>query len=299
MSQLTPVDVYHQSYAHLHSGDYVGGFGMFEARWHPDAIATLDEPFEKLTPAKVWKGEPLWGKSIVVQMEMGYGDCFQMLRFIPILKVLGARKVVILQTKSLHNIVAQMQCVDAITNNEHQGESQTCDYWIGSMSLPHVALNSPAYVRQLFPIGINKIVGSEGYLDAVASKIEKKVGVNWGASRRYMHGIKSTTAEKMLELCGEDCYSLNPEDDGPFHALPDGWKEDWAVTATHMKAMSAVVTVDTGTAHLAGALGVKCIVLLPDDEYVCWRWKNGAWYDSIITLRKHEWDRVPELLKGV
>ena len=294
-----PVDLYNQSYAHLHSGDYDTGFRLFEYRWHPDAIATLDEPFKKLTPSKVWQGEPLWGKSVLVQMEMGYGDCLQMLRFIPLLKVLGAKKVVILQTKSLHNLVSQLQCIDHITNNETQGESQTCDYWVGSMSLPFIAMHSPSYARQLFPIGKNKIVGSEGYLDAAPSGIDKKIGVNWGASRRYLHGIKSTTAEKMLELCGEDCYSLNPEDNGPFHSLPDGWKEDWAVTASHMKAMKVVVTVDTGTAHLAGALGVACIVLLPDDDYVCWRWKNGVWYDSIVTLRKNEWHRVPQLLNNI
>ena len=49
-------------------------------------------------------------------------------------------------------------------------------------------------------------------------------------------------------------------------------------------------------AHLAGALGVPCIVLLPDQEHVCWRWKNACWYDSVVTLPRDEWSRVPELL---
>jgi ADP-heptose:LPS heptosyltransferase len=80
--------------------------------------------------------------------------------------------------------------------------------------------------------------------------------------------------------------------------LPDdGWKTDWAVTASHMKAMKGVVTVDTGTAHLAGALGVKTIVLLPKEEFVCWRWKNGRWYDSVIALRPDEYHKVPELIR--
>ena len=77
-----PVDLYHQAYAHLHAGDYVTGFRLFEFRWHPDAIATLDEPFTKYTPSPVWQGQPLFGKSIIVQMEMGYGDCLMMYRFL-------------------------------------------------------------------------------------------------------------------------------------------------------------------------------------------------------------------------
>lgn len=297
---MNPVQTYQQAYNLLHSGNYAKGFEQFEARWHPENIAKLSKPFSKLTKTPVWRGESLMGKSVLVQMEMGYGDCIQFARFLPMLKVLGAAKITVLQTKSLHYLFAQMECIDYLTNDENKGVSQECDYWIGSMSLAHIATKAPSYVRQCFPITKEKIVGSEGYLDAAPSKIKHKVGVNWGANPNYINGIKSTTPKIIEDLTGLDCYSLNPEDDADFISLPnDGWKEDWSKTASHMKALKAVVTVDTGTAHLAGALGVKCIVLLPDDEYVCWRWKNARWYDSIITLRKHEWDRTKELLKGV
>lgn len=299
MAELTPIDLYRLSYNHLYDGDYLNGFRLFEYRWHPDAIATLPEPFKKLTPQPVWQGQSLYGKSITVQMEMGYGDCIQFARFLPLLKVWGAKEICILQTKSLHYLLSQMECIDYISNDETKGKSIETDYWIGSMSLPFFALHGPKYVQQLFPITKEYIVGSKGYLDATPSNIEPKVGVNWGASHRFLHGVKSTTAAKMVELVGTDAYSLNPQDDGPFIPLPDnGWKKDWLKTAEHMKSMSAVVTVDTGTAHLAGALGVKCIVLLPEEEHVCWRWKNGIWYDSVTVLHKYEWEKVPELLKG-
>lgn len=299
MTELSPADTYHKAYNYLHDGDYVNGFRNFEWRWHPDAIATLPEPFIKHTKTPVWQGESLWGKSVLVQMEMGYGDCIQFYRFLPLLKVLGVRRLVVLQTGSLHNLLAQMECIDHITNDETKGESQTCDYWIGSMSLAWIALNAPPYARALFPITKEKIVASEGYFTAPQAKnIQKLPGVNWGASHRYLHGVKSTTAERIAELCGTNCYSLNPEADGPFKSLPTTtWKSDWLETASYMRSMSVVVTVDTGTAHIAGALGVPCIVLLPDDEHVCWRWKNGRWYNSINTIRKNEWDTVPELLK--
>jgi hypothetical protein len=102
----------------------------------------------------------------------------------------------------------------------------------------------------------------------------------------------------MEKLVGSDDYSLNPETDGNFYPLPDdGWKKDWSITAKHMKAMKGVVTVDTGTAHLAGALGVKCVVLLPKEEFVCWRWKNARWYDSVCLLRPHEYDQLPEIIR--
>jgi len=154
------------------------------------------------------------------------------------------------------------------------------------------------YVKTLFPVTHKKIVGSEGYLEAQASNIPRKIGVNWAASKGALRWIKSISKEHMEELVGDDAYSLNPEDDANFYPLPDnGWKKDWSLTAQHMKAMKGIVTVDTGTAHLAGALGVKCIVLLPKEEFVCWRWKNARWYDSVVTLRPHEYDKVQDLIR--
>jgi ADP-heptose:LPS heptosyltransferase len=290
------VELYYQSYKHLHKGDYINGFNLFENRWKKESIATLPIPFKKLTPQPVWKGQPLFNKSITVQMEMGYGDCIQFIRFIPLLKVLGAKHITVLQTKSLHHLFSQIQCINSITNDENSDVATKTDYWVGSMSLSALALQSPSYARSLFPITKTKIVSSEGYLDAKASNIKYKVGVNWSAAQTVLHKIKSISAKEMKELVPE-AYSLNPESNEGFIPLPnDGWKENWSLTASHMRAMKAVVTVDTGTAHLAGALGVKCIVLLPEEEHICWRWKNTSWYDSVITLKRHEWSKVPELL---
>ena len=61
--------------------------------------------------------------------------------------------------------------------------------------------------------------------------------------------------------------------------------------------MKGIVTVDTGTAHLAGALGIKTIVLLPKEEFVCWRWKHGRWYDSVVALRQNEYHKVNDLIR--
>jgi ADP-heptose:LPS heptosyltransferase len=101
-------------------------------------------------------------------------------------------------------------------------------------------------------------------------------------------------------LVGDDVYSLHVQLGDVFDLLPnDGWQQDFYKTACHMKAMKAVVAPDTATAHLAGALGVKCFLMLPDDPYICWRWKNGTWYDSVIPLKKSEWHTLPSLLENL
>jgi len=230
-------------------------------------------------------------------MEQGFGDIFQYARFLPALKVLGASRLTVLTVPALMPILGQMECIDQLTNMTEEGPAHECDYWIGSMSLPYYIDCSMPYVKALFPVNNKKIVGSEGYFEATPSNIPKRIGVNWSASKGTLHWIKSISAEHMNELVGNDAYSLNPETDAMFYPLPnDGWKKDWSKTASHMKAMKGVVTVDTGTAHLAGALGVKCIVLLPQESFVCWRWKNTPWYDSVVCLRPNEYHKVPELI---
>ena len=295
---MNPHQEYLKSFDHLHSGRYNEGFRLFEYRWHPEIIANLPSEYPRYPKhLPTWQGESLLNKSIVVQVEQGYGDVFMFARFLPALKVMGAKKVVVVTQQSLMQILGQMECIDVITNLTETGPVMDCDLWIGAMSLPNYIFHAMPYVKQLFPIG-KKIVGSEGYFDVEPSNIPKKIGVNWEASKNKLHLVKSIKDTEMLDLVGDDAYSLHPETNAFWSPLPeDGWKTNWYQTAKHMKAMKGVVTVDTGTAHLAGALGVKTIVLLPEDEYICWRWKNSSWYDSVICLRKNEYDRVPELIR--
>jgi len=197
-------------------------------------------------------------------MEQGFGDIIMFARFLPALKALGAKQVIVLQESSLHYLLGQFECVDRFTNKLEDDEMLKSDYWIGSMSLPYyISLAHPS-VKALFPITKNKIIGSEGYFHTLPSNIPLKVGVNWEASKQVLYYIKSMDMREMEKLTGSDCYSLNPKTEGLFSPLPDdGWKTNWVKTAAHMKACKGIVTVDTGTAHLAGALGIKTIVYYP------------------------------------
>jgi ADP-heptose:LPS heptosyltransferase len=63
--------------------------------------------------------------------------------------------------------------------------------------------------------------------------------------------------------------------------------EDFADTAAIMASLDLVISVDTAIAHLAGALGRPCWVLLPD-FLTDWRWLTGRadspWYPGTMRL---------------
>jgi len=72
---------------------------------------------------------------------------------------------------------------------------------------------------------------------------------------------------------------------------------DFADTAALLSCMDLVITVDTAIAHLAGALGIPCWVLLPYNPD--WRWlterSDSPWYPSLRLFRQTTigaWDEV-------
>ena len=80
-------------------------------------------------------------------------------------------------------------------------------------------------------------------------------------------------------------------------ATPLTTSGDWLDTLQLVETMDLVLTVDTAMAHLCGALGVPCVVLLnaPCD----WRWgqlgERTFLYDSIRLARcpaPHAWDEA-------
>ena len=72
---------------------------------------------------------------------------------------------------------------------------------------------------------------------------------------------------------------------------------DFGQTAAALMNLDLVICNDTSLAHLAGALGIPCLVLLPYE--VNWRWHDDLskcdWYDSIRLFRQKsigDWDSV-------
>jgi ADP-heptose:LPS heptosyltransferase len=81
---------------------------------------------------------------------------------------------------------------------------------------------------------------------------------------------------------------------GQWETNPQG---DWLETAQQLCTLDVLITVDTGIAHLAGALGVPVWILVshvPD-----WRWGASGnvteWYPTARIFRqpaRGEWSRV-------
>ena len=78
--------------------------------------------------------------------------------------------------------------------------------------------------------------------------------------------------------------------------------KDFADTAAIIAQLDCVVSVDTAVAHLAGAMGVPCHLLIPYAA-VDWRWGHGSittpWYESIIMHRQEQGQSWRDVLQNI
>jgi hypothetical protein len=140
-----------------------------------------------------------------------------------------------------------------------------------------------------------------------------KVGIAWtGNPAMDQNFQRSIPLDNMLKLAENPkvlLYSLQVGERGTSEIerlgadklicdiSPELEKEGWVGTAIAIMNMDVVVTCCTSIAHLAGALGKPCWVMLCYAPY--WVWLRGrddsVWYDSVRLFRQTkagEWSDV-------
>ena len=65
---------------------------------------------------------------------------------------------------------------------------------------------------------------------------------------------------------------------------------DWQDTYSVFSGLDLLVTSCTSTAHLAGAMGIPCIVMVPLVSYFCWASKDQPWYPNIKVIYQKNYD---------
>lgn len=233
-----------------------------------------------------WRGQSV--DRLILWDDQGYGDSIQNLAFIQ-MAALRAKSVEVWMRPSLLSLV-QERCtlprnVRLLSLTQTEAPWAQNSYQLGLFFLPMVL---DAWPRQ-------RSRPREPWLrrrrnpDASPSK---RVGLVWSAGRHtapqpersarvrdvpfaqlWDHAMQWRQKHKV------ECVSLQLEGhDDPVVAaqiqsglLRIGLSScDWLATAAVLETMDLVVSVDTSVAHLAGALGVPCVLLLsaPAD----WRW---------------------------
>ena len=278
-------------------GDFAQGWANYASReqvrqLYPDGAPRL--------PGKTWAGESLDGRAIVVIDDQGQGDSIQFARFLPVLKAGGAREVTLLTFPSLVRLfrasLPGISVTDALPNDteaDYHSSSSGLMRWL-NVTLETIPAFRP-YMVAPRAAGIR-----------LPSERRPKVGLAWSGdvthARDHLRSIPADLFLALTDIPGLGFHSLQLAIRPGDLAAVTGRKNigravekatDFADTAALIAKLDLVITVDTGVAHLAAAMGKPVWLVL--HVAADWRWlidrADSPWYPAmrLFRVRPDEW----------
>ena len=236
--------------------------------------------------------------------EQGIGDTVLALRFVPLLQDRGAR--VLLRVQPPLESLARASFPDAELVPAER-ELPAHDYSCPLLSLPGVL----GVARETLPAKVPYLRVPTGRQAQWGPRLARDgrplVGLAWRGNPAYEDDRRRSMALARLAplLSRRDVRFVSllretHEDERELHATiepPGAAFRDLDDNAAAIARLDAVVTVDTASAHLAGALGVPAWVMLSNAPYWPWgiRGESSPWYPTARLFRQStpgDWDGV-------
>jgi hypothetical protein len=303
------------------AGEYARGWADYEWRWQDGNSWIVNEKRNFAQP--LWLGqEPLSGKTIFLQSEQGYGDTIQFCRYVKPVSDLGARVILEVQ-KPLSTL---LQNLDGLAQLVVPGETLPAfDYYCPLMSLPLAMGTTLSNVPARVPYIAISDERRRLWRQKVGERRGLRVGLVWsGGFRPDQPELWSVNERRNVPLAkfaplghpSAEFYSLQlgqPAISELAESMAHRWDgpqvrdltseiHDFGDTAALIEQLDLVISVDTSTAHLAGALGKPVWILNRFDA--CWRWlldrDDSPWYPTARLYRQDrpgDWDSVLERVR--
>ncbi len=256
----------------------------------------------------VWTGKPLSGRDVLVRCYHGLGDVVQFIRYCAVLKSM-CRRVRVQASPVLLEVLRGVAGIDELHSLEAADPEFEID--IELLELPHALRTT-----------LDSIPAQIPYIRIEPDRVKQKSRA-LAAEKRFRAGLVWASGvwrpERSLPL---SCFSFLAEmknvaviglQRGPAVAdvkhsaiqfVHSEWNNDSIVdTAATILNLDLVVSTDTMTAHLAGALGVPTWLLLHTDSD--WRWmverEDSPWYPSMRLFRQTrsgDWQDVTQRVEA-
>jgi Tfp pilus assembly protein PilF/ADP-heptose:LPS heptosyltransferase len=285
----------------LYLGRWPEAWPLYEARYRSEVTRGTTPPSVGYPQ---WRGESLQGKSLLIWPEQGFGDEIQFVRYLPVLKAQGATRITLVCRPELRPLFQSLTGADVVIAPEGARNTSAHDFWTFLLSIPLHLGTTPDSIPASLP-----------YLQAPQDRIESwrprlpetgvRVGLVWKGrashhndSNRSLAGLATLAplwgvpglSFISLQKGQGEADAIQPPLNQPILDLGSDIK-DFADTAAIVAQLDLVISVDTAIAHLAGALGKPCWVLLPGIG-TDWRWMDARvdspWYPGVMRLYRQE-----------
>lgn len=279
-------------FIHLLRGNYALGWPDYEAHWQ-----LRPELFRDL-PGLPWNGSSLGGKRILLQSDQGLGDMLQFARFIPLVKARGGEVILRCQPGLRRLLNGQCGIDRIVTVEEPPPEAEVHCRVTGLPRLLGITLES-------LPAGVPYFRADEALVTQWHQRLHDdgrlKVGLVWAGNPDQKddrtRSMRLDALAPLGDVAEAHFYNLQKGSAAAQALTPPAGMElvdltasisDFADTAAFIANLDLVITVDTSTAHLTGAMGKPLWVMTsfsPD-----WRWMekrmDSPWYPTARLFRQ-------------
>lgn len=306
----------------LQQNDWQKGFALLENRFAPTLHYFPLKPH--LTHAKI----PAWtpaafesdvaGKHLLLCGEEGMGDVLQFSRFIPHLLDRGLH-ITLSCKEALHPLLGfnfpklRLLSPSDLIQKLHDPKCEQYDFHGEIMSTPWVLnlsvsdLSGAAYLRAM----PEKMMQMAAYQQSLTGQDGHRLNIGLRWMSNLARSARSVPLEEFeplsqmpINMIGLHYGPIREQDQRRYQGWPHFYPTELVLEdlAGLMKHLDCIVTSDTMTAHLAGALGRPTILLKP--TFIDWRWGDSGnqsiWYDSMHIIRQTkflDWSDVIEKLQ--
>ncbi len=287
------------AYLQLRRGVWAEGWALFEAR---DWYASMEQHFR----FPRWQGEALQDKSLVLSFEAGHGDVIHFCRYASLLKARGVRQLTLVCHPALTRLMRSHADIDEVISFTDAVPTTGHDYWMPLLSAPHhfYQPEAPIYAP---PPYLQADAALCAHWAAQLPTQGLRVGLAWRGNPAFENDRDRSLPglETLLPLWQIPGLALISLQKGAGEAEAQAFSaahallclgpqmQDFADAAAIVAQLDLVISVDSAMAHLAGALGKPCWVLLPD-YMTDWRWAaegtRSAWYPDSLRLFRQDAD---------
>jgi hypothetical protein len=252
---------------------------------------------------RIWRGELLEGRRVLVRCYHGLGDTIQFARFLALLRRLASEVIVWCQPELL-SLIETVEGVDRALPLHDGTPDATFDVDIEIMEIPHAVRASRQQIRMSRPyLRAGRRDSRMGSVDGETLS----VGLVWDVGNWDRRRIIPARLLKQLDSPALQLYSLQrgpaASAAGDIGAI-DISTPDIESLADRLLKLDLCICPDTMVAHLSGALGCETWIMLHAD---CdWRWPVSGhetiWYPTVRLFHQQvpgDWHGVVAAIRSV
>jgi hypothetical protein len=253
----------------------------------------------------LWDGSSIDSRNVLIRCWRGLGDAIHFIRYAPLVRA-RASSLTVEAPPALIPLFRTVHGIDRLMELDQSDPPVTNCVEIESTELPYVFRTTLDTIPRTIPYF--DLPGAWG-----AGKEQLNVGLCWcGGSYDLRRAMRLSDLEPLSGLRKANFFQLQRgkawrQIIGSSIAFrnPSDHSMDLRKTASLIKSLDLIVSVDTMVAHLAGALGKRVYLLLHTDAD--WRWlkdrDDSPWYPTIKLFRQSaagDWKSVViELVESI